>query len=300
LAKNRNFPRHPVLGFAGLAILLSGCATHPGAFSKPDGVSGFSGPQVFRFGTVALAEESSPASFSFQKAKGKLGSVKEAVLDSAELGLSGPGAGVIAAGAVLSEAGCYGAGGDPRIYAAVAGVAGGVVGVGVALAGPVVGAEGLIRSLKKVSPAELAEREAALTDALSQMADQRPFHGALLQTGAERIRGGILSPQSNNPPQETATDAADAILEACVDDLRLERAGSGEDSYFLRIKTHLRLVRLADGAVCFEQRAEYHSDKALFLDWTMNGAIQGVAETGYQALARYYIDQLLKVKSKPS
>jgi hypothetical protein len=101
-----------------------------------------------------------PASFSFQKAKGKRGSAKEAILDSAELGLSGPGAGVIASGAVLSEMVCEQTQADPYFAAAVVGVVGGVTAVGAALAGPVVGAEGLIRSLKSVSAAELADREA--------------------------------------------------------------------------------------------------------------------------------------------
>jgi hypothetical protein len=283
-----------VLGVVGLALLLSGCATHRGAISKSSGDSGFAEPQVSRFGTVVVAEEAGPASFSFQKAKGKLGTVKEAILDSAELGLSGPGAGLIVTGCVLSE-GMRSADSEYAVafYAAAAGVAGGVTGIGAALAGPVVGAEGLIRSLKRVGPAELAEREAALTDALSQMAEQEPFRGALLQSGAQRIRGGFISSDPKNPSEKTSTGAPDAMLEARVDDLRLERAGSDEGSYFLRIKTHARLVRVADGATCFEQRAEYRSGTALFLDWTLQGAIQGVAETGYQALARYYIDQLL-------
>ena len=86
-----------------LALLLNGCATHQGAPSISSPTSGASEPQVSRFGKLAFAETSSPASFSFQKAKGKLGTAKEAILDSAELGLSGPGAGVFVAGTVLSE-----------------------------------------------------------------------------------------------------------------------------------------------------------------------------------------------------
>lgn len=160
------------------------------------------------------------------------------------------------------------------------GVVGGATAVGAALAGPVVGAEGLVRSLKSVSLAELAERERALTNALSQMATQQPFRAALTQTAAEKIRGGFSSP-------------ADAVLNVRVDDLRLERAGSSEGSYFLRIRTHARLIRAADGTVCFERSAEYRSGKCLFLDWTTHGAVESVAETGYQTLSRYYIDQLV-------
>jgi len=292
LVQNFKFQRNPLLEFLALSLPLCGCATHQGGVPKSTGVSGFAQPQVSRFGTVAFSEEAAPATFSFRKAKGKLGSVKEAILDSAELGLSGPGAGVIAAGCVLSEMGPVDSEGAVVIYAAAAGVVGGVTAIGAALVGPVVGAEGLIRSLKTVSPAELAERETALTNALSQMATQEPFRGALLQTGAERIRGGFLSADPKNSAEKNP-EGADAVLEARVDDLRLERAGSSEGSYFLRIKTHARLVRVADGAICFEQSAEYRSGTSLFLDWTLQGAIQGVAETGYRALARYYINQLL-------
>ena len=281
-----------VVGLATLAMLLSGCASPNAANSTSSTGSGFEESQASPFGTIAFVEEGSPATFGFRKAKGKLGSAQEAILDSATVGLSAPGAGVFVTGAVLS--GCAGAGGDPIYTAAFAGAAGGVALVGVALAGPVVGVEGLIRSMKKVSPAELAQREAALTNGLCLMAAQQPFRDALLQAGAERIRGGFVPREPQTPPDETATIVVDALLEAHVDELRLERAGSSEGSYFLRIKTHARLSRVSDGVVCFEQQAEYRSDKALFLDWTLRGAIEGVAETGYQELARYYVDQLLR------
>jgi hypothetical protein len=235
----------------------------------------------------------SPASFTFQKAKGKLGSAKQAIVDSAEMGLSGPGAGVIAGGAVVSAFPSAGTEGDVYAGAAIAGAAGGVVALGAVLYGPVVGARGLIRSLEKVSPEELAQREADLTNALRQMALQERLRGALLQAAVERIRGGFLSSDPKAPSEATASKAAEAIFEARVDDLRLERAGAGEDSYYLRIKTHARVVRVADGAVCYEERAEYRSGTALFLEWTIDGAVQGVGETGYKALARYYIHQLL-------
>src|SRR5260370_231252 len=93
---------YPAVAFGGLALLLSGCATQQGTNSTSSINSGYTEPQACRFGTVAIAEGLGPATFSFQKAKGRLGSAKQAILDSAELGLSGPGAGVIAAGCVLS------------------------------------------------------------------------------------------------------------------------------------------------------------------------------------------------------
>jgi hypothetical protein len=269
-----SLPRPPVaqrcaaLVLAGLALLLGGCATERGENSKSSGGLGSAESPVSAFGTIAFAEECSPASFSYQKAKGKLGSAKDAIVDSATVGLSAPVAGVIVAGTLMSATGCEAPGGDPIGGAAMAGAFGGVTLVGVALAGPVVGAEGLVLSLKKVSPRELAEREVVLTNALCQMAAQQPFREALMEAWAERNPARSLLLESKNSMESTVTDA-DAILEATVDDLRLERAGSSEGSYFLRIKTHARLARVADGAVGFEQNAEYRSGKALFLDWTM-------------------------------
>jgi hypothetical protein len=203
---------------------------------------------------------------------------------------------VIVASAFVSHA--DGIGGCPEGQAALAALAGGVAVVGAALAAPVIGTPGLILSFEKVSPAELAEREGVATNALSQMAAQRHLHGALLQVGSERIRGGLASAMPEDQLGRTPSHAADAILDAQVDDVRLDRAGSGEGSYFLRIKTHARVVRVVDGAICWEQSAEYHSGKGLFVDWTQPGAIQAVAETGYRALACHYVDQLVASSSR--
>ena len=274
---------------AVLPLFLSGCASEPRVLSESSGSSELSDSH---FGKIALVDESGRASFSFQKAKGKLGSDKEALVESAEMGLSGPGAGVILTGAALSEMrDCNVQDGAGEVI--LAGAVGGVAAVGAVLVGPAVGAKGLIRSMQKVSPAELAQREKELTQALAQMAQQNHLHAALQEIGQERIQGGFVehtpSPSSEGPVNEGVA----AFLEAWVDDLRLERAGSSEGSYFLRIRSHARLVRVADGAVLLQQKAEYRSGTDLFLDWTMYGAVEGVAETGYRELARYYVGQLM-------
>lgn len=286
-----------VLGFAGLTVLSSGCAADKGALTSASAGGSSTEAQVCQFGTVALAEEFTPATFSFQRAKGKRGTVKQAFIDSAELGLSGPGAGVIVTGEALEALGSVHSvhsEGAAYILVAAAGAAGGVTAVGAALVGPVVGAEELYLSMKKVSREELAQREIALTNALYQMADQRAFQDALVEIGVERIRGGLHATERHTGSLTNIAAGADAVLVAHVDELRLERAGSSEATYFLRIKTHARLVRVADGAICFEKSAEYRSGKALFLDWTQQGGVESVAETGYHALARYYVEQLVR------
>jgi hypothetical protein len=278
------------LAFVCLAMLCGGCATRSSLGFNSYGMSA-EPPRSTRFGTVALGEPAQPATFGFQKAKGKLGSAKEAIVDSAELGFSGPALGVIVTGSMLNELGNEA--GDPLFVGALAGAAGGIAAVGAGLSGPIVGARELIRSLKKVSPDELARREQILTNALTQMAAQASFRHALVEIGTETIRGGLALNSAGESLSNSSAAGADAVLEVSVDDLRLERQGSSEGSYVLSIKTHARLVRVSDRAVCFERTAEYRSGKCLFLDWTYEGALEGVAETGYKALARYYLKQLL-------
>src|SRR5262245_15924488 len=75
LAKSPDPRRCGALLFAALALVLSGCTSQRGVFSNSfsPGTSGFAESRSCRFGSVALADDPSPASFSFQKAKGKLG-----------------------------------------------------------------------------------------------------------------------------------------------------------------------------------------------------------------------------------
>jgi hypothetical protein len=119
-----------------------------------------------------------------------------------------------------------------------------------------------------------------------------------MQAGSEAFPGGFSTIHSQENPAETKPSPA-AVLEARVDSVRLEKAGSSEGSFILHIKTQARLVRVSDGLVCFQKEAEFRSGKDLFLDWTYHGSIQTVAETGYRSLARYYISQALLPPAHP-
>lgn len=279
----------PVL-LLGIMVWSNGCDTARGPSSAATARSGVPARQSSSFETVGLLEENVPANFSFQTGKGKLGSVKDAIRDSAEMGLSAPGVGIWIGGEVLLHE-PYVAN-DPRVPLVIAGAAGGVTAVGAALIGPVVGAKGLIQAMRSVSPEELSQRQEVLAGELRAMSEQLPFREALTQAGLEAFPRGFSTLQSSDNPVETKPSPA-AILEARVDSVQLEKAGSSEGSFILHIKTHARLVRVSDGFVCFEKQAEYRSGKDLFLDWTYHGAIQAVAETGYKSLATYYINQAL-------
>lgn len=278
---------------AGLALLLIGCATRQPAVSSPDSSLSQTGGLHIPFKVAALERDSRPAAYSFQKARGKLGSAREGFTEAAELAVGGPAYSVIIPGIIMGEV-INSADDEGQLFlgAAGAGLAGGATVVGIAFASPAIATHGLIQSWRKISPTELEKREEALSKAMSEIAVQGQFQKFLLKAAAEKSPGRVVS-IGEDEDSEKLPDGVDTVLEARVEDLRLERSRSDEGSYFLLIKVRTRLVRKADHTLLYEQPVEYRSSHALFLDWTLHGAVESVAETGYRALAQYIVDRIL-------
>src|SRR5260221_13850209 len=127
---------------------------------------------------------------------------------------------------------------------------------------------------------------------MSEIAAQEQFQRFLLKVATEKSPGRLVAIPADDQ-SEKLPDAVDTVLEARVEELRLERSRSDEGSYFLRIKVRARLVRVADRTLLYEQPVEYRSSHSLFLDWTLHSAVEGVAESGYRALAQYIVDRIL-------
>jgi hypothetical protein len=87
----------------------------------------------------------------------------------------------------------------------------------------------------------------------------------LLRAAVEQCPGRLVPLDPKQLVGSTVPSAA-SKLEARVEELRLERTGSTDMSFRLRIKTRIRLVRTADGAVLYDQPAEYRSGPCLFGD----------------------------------
>ena len=275
-----------------MLLLLSGCATQ-----KPSMPSSQVGWQItnglhLKFRAATLVEDAMPAEYSFEPGKGKRGSAKEAITDAAEFGLGGPALAVIIPGSIfvnsIQTAERY----EQVAFVTGVGVlAGSAIAVGAFVAGPAVAAHGIIQSLQTVSPQELAERESDLRKALGHVAAQEQFHHFLVASAEERFPNRLVTDLDTLPP--TLRRESDALLQARIEELRLERVGNTEGSYCLWITAHLRLVQKVDGHVIYEQSVKFRSGKALFLDWTYAGALEGVAQTGYRALADYFTNLIL-------
>jgi len=173
-------------------VVLSGCATRQPAISSAPGALASTNGVSLPFRAAVIARDSTPATYSFQKARGKLGSAKEGLTDAAEIAVTGPALGIIVPGVIIGET-IRSAPDEGAVLfgAALAGAAGGVAVAGAAVVIPAVAAKGVIRSWKTVSPQELAEREADLQIALKEVAAQERFQQFLLAT-ADKVSPGRL------------------------------------------------------------------------------------------------------------
>jgi len=120
----------------------------------------------------------------------------------------------------------------------------------------------------------------------------------LLKAASQDNRCRLALVESEHDPDPNRGHV-DTVLLARVEELRLEKVGAGDTSFALRIKVRTRLVRMSDGAVLYDQPAEYRSGTCLFLDWTLHNAFQSVADTGYRALAEQIAAQILSTSATP-
>ena len=259
----------PVLAAEALALLiLSGCSTQQSSGVSSGSVSPFAEEVRFPLGTVALAPDAKPAKFSFDQADGRIGYAADAAGE--------------AAGAILAMHTS-----EPLLDLAV--------GVGTLAEAPVVAVEAAIGARKHLPPEKLADCENNLLKAMSEMAVQPRFHDHLLKAAEEQCPGRLIplgQLQGTHP-------APDLVMEARVEELRLERTGASDASYRLRLRTRTRLLRAADRAVLCDRSAEYRSGTCLFRDWTLRDALQSVADTGYRQLADQYVGRLLATTDRP-
>jgi hypothetical protein len=169
---------------------------------------------------------------------------------------------------------------------------------------PVAAAIGGIQASRSRLPQDkLAECEAGLAQALTNMSQQNHLRDRILDAArvAGRRRFVPLAPADVPAPQRenhelTATPVVGTILETCVEELRLERKGAGDSSYALRIKARVRMLRSSTGELISDQAFEYQSGEDLFLDWALNNGepFQKCTDFGYRRLADQIVERMFE------
>jgi hypothetical protein len=260
-----------VVGFWAVTVMvfLSGCVADKSAGYVRSTARPLAEPLRLDLGRIAVVAAPHPAVFSFDKARGQIEDAGDGAGDAAGRAVVPPNLGVPLV--------------EPLFEAAASPVA-------LALA-PFAAARGAVTAHQRLGPDSLSQSESNLLRAMTEMAGQKYFRNALLDQATGKTRRQFVPVESES---STAVDVSgtDAVLKTEVQELRLERTGKGDNSFALCIKTRNRLVRVADGAVLFDELAQYRSGTCLFLDWTRGNSLQLVAETAYRKLAEQVVEQL--------
>ena len=162
---------------------------------------------------------------------------------------------------------------------------------------------GVLASRSRLPQDKLAECEAGLAQALTNMSQQHHLRDRILDAAkvAGRRRFVPLAPADVPAPQRenhelTATPLVGTILETRVEELRLERKGAGDSSFALRIKARVRMLRSSTGELISDQAFEYQSGQDLFLDWALNNGepFQKCTDFGYRRLADQIVERMFE------
>jgi hypothetical protein len=258
---------HPAsLGLLATALLFSaGCATRPTA-AVTHGGAPTTELTLLEPGPVTVKCAPAPARFSFDKSSGRTRYVGDGAAEAARKALDKRNLG------------------DPGID-----VGAGAVGFALAPFAAAIGA--VTAGQSKATPEALTACESNLREAMTAMAAQAVLRDSLLKAASLKTQRRFIPVESPGDSRSEDT-AASARLETTVEELRLQKTTRRDDSFALLIKTRLRLVRAADGAVLYNEPFEFRSGPALFIDWSSGDAFQRVAQTGYRQIAEQMAEQL--------
>lgn len=251
---------------AVMVLLLLGCASPRPPGVTQVGVPVVPDPVLLEGETIAVGSPSAPARFSFDRAKGRTEYAGEGAGGAARKFLEPSRQSDPLVGAVLGSAGLVVA-----PFAAAYG--------------------GISSGRKKLGPDQLSQSETDLARAMALMAEQNQLCGPFLKAARDKTHRRLV-PVESLAGLESRNECVDAALETRIEELRLERTGSGDASFALRIRARLRLVRAADGAILLDEPFQYRSGKALFHDWTLHRGLQSVAESAYRELAGRMVERL--------
>jgi len=257
-----------------LSAILVLLHSHAAEYQFVSASAHLAGQERTKLGSVAVVATGEPAHYGFQKSKGRTGQAADAAGTRAHAVMEGglsSGDALVAVGSIA--------------WSPVAAVVGAI-------------SEGT----RKMAPDALAESEADLTDAMVEMANQSLLRDRLVKVAREKagrvmtIRDDqFVSKDRSANYRALRTEGVDAVLETTVQDIRLQRTGSRDSSYALRIDTWVRLLRPDDGAILYDHPFQYHSGTSLFVDWTLNHAepFKVQAQSAYEKLAEKIVERVL-------
>lgn len=146
-------------------------------------------------------------------------------------------------------------------------------------------------SASGLSAAERDLEELLRVNAASDYLRQQVAAFAHQQT--ERLLVCAGAPGTTGQPQTPAS----GTLEITVEHLRLKAVASAQ--YVLQIQARAQLRTEPGEVVVLDRHYHYQSGAAMFVDWTRQGGLEGVAQTGYRILGEQIAKDIFEPLTEP-
>jgi hypothetical protein len=151
---------------------------------------------------------------------------------------------------------------------------------------------------QQLTPEEMSEAQLQLADAMRSNAVPELLVQKVGEIARQKTRRLLTCSGSSSNAPPTAVPVS-AVLEIAVKNLQLKAAKPGASQYRLSLEASARFVRSSDGKVLLERSYHYESGPGLFFDWTRNGGLEGVVETGYRVLAEQIAEDVFEPAAAP-
>ncbi len=161
---------------------------------------------------------------------------------------------------------------------------------------------GIHASRERLPANKLTEVQAGLASAMSNMSQQHHLRDAIIAVSQNNGPGRfvLMDAQTDSHSHRSRELRVGTILETSVAELRLEKLGSSDVSFALRIQARARLLRVSDRAVLSETTYTYQTDPELFLDWALNRGepFEKCTQTGYHQLASQIVVDIIRLNGE--
>ncbi len=161
---------------------------------------------------------------------------------------------------------------------------------------------GIQASRERLPANKLTEVQAGLVSAMTNMSQQHHLRDAIIAVSQNNCprRFVLMDDQADSHSRRDQNLPPGPILETSVAELRLEKLGSSDVSFALRIQARARLLRVSDHAVLRDTTYTYQTDPELFLDWALNCGepFEKCTRTGYRQLASQIIADIIRLNGE--
>ena len=254
------------------ASILAACRTNP-ATSFPSPTNGKVDLVGLAPGFIVITAPSNAAAISVDPPNRRMDTASEGAADATRSFLNTPNLG------------------NPQLEAGV-----GVVQFALA---PFAAAYGAINaSQQRLSAGQMSEAQQDLAAIMRSNAVPETLVQKVGEIARQKTRRLLVcADPSSNAPAKGAPVSAE--LELAVEYLRLNVEKPGGSKYVLSMGARARMVRALDRKVLWERSYRYESGPGLYIDWARYRGLEGVAETGYEDLARQIAEDVFEPASEP-